>query len=94
MILKDTLERNIQVNLYGIATAGEYWEKRVYLKEKGAENDYTAYKCDTVVKIKKSALIKAVEASKAKAAKASTDESKKAINNAIDSYITFLKVEK
>ena len=88
--LKDNLEKNILVNLYDIAVAGQYWEKRDYLKEKGAKKDYTAYKCDTVVKIKKSALIKAIETSRSKIVKMRPDND---IVNAIDSYIAYLKVE-
>ena len=88
--LKDTLERNILINLSDVSVAGEYWEKRSYQKEMGAEKDYTSYKCDTVVKIKKSALIKALEAYKIKA----QNEIKKPTKSAIDSYISNLKAEK
>jgi len=88
--LKDNLEKNILINLYDTAVAGQYWEKRDYLKEKGAKKDYSTYKCDTVVKIKKSALIKAIEASQSKTVKM---RSNKDIVNAIDSYIAYLKIE-
>ena len=87
---KSLLEKTIQINLYDVTVAGEYWEKRDYRKEMGAKKDHTVYKCDTVVKIKKSALIKAIEAYKAKAQK----ELKKTMKSAIDSYIATLKAEK
>ncbi|MBR1778169.1 MAG: hypothetical protein IJ752_06260 [Alphaproteobacteria bacterium] len=89
--LKDKLEQNIQVNLHGVAVAGKYWEKRSYLKEMGAEKDYTSYKCDVVVRIKKSALAEAIEAYKAKTMKTLAGEEKKAMTEAVDSYVADLK---
>lgn len=91
--LRKSLEQNILINLYNVVVAGEYWEKREYLKEKGAEKNYTAYKCDTVVKIKRTDLAKAIEASKARISQQITDKSKKAWNSSLDSYIADLKIE-
>ena len=89
--LKNKLEKNILVNLQGSITAGKYWEKRDYLKEKGAKSNYTTYKCNVVNKIKKSDLAETLEASKAKATKALSDKDKKAADKAIDAYIADLK---
>ena len=89
--LKDKLEKNILVNLQGSITAGKYWEKRDHLKEKGAKSNYTAYKCNVVVKIKKSDLAETLDVSKAKITMALSAKDKKAANKAIDAYITDLK---
>ena len=88
--MKETLEQNIQVNLHGVAVADKYWEKRAYKKEKGAEKDYTAYKCDVVVKIKKTALAEALNAYKEKTVKHLKGADKKAMTEAVDSYMTEL----
>lgn len=91
--LKDQLQSNILVNLYDTVVAGEYWEKRTYSKEAGAEKNYTAYKCDIVVRIKKSNLIKSVETVKTKLSSQIPDESKKDWNTVFDSYTADLKNE-
>ncbi len=88
--IKDNLEQNIQVNLHGIIVADKYWEKRAYKKEMGAEKDYVAYKCDVVVKIKKTALADAIEAYKDKTVKTLQGENKKAMEEAINDYISDL----
>ncbi|MBR1778166.1 MAG: M15 family metallopeptidase [Alphaproteobacteria bacterium] len=53
---------NTSVTLNGVSTAGEYWEKRTYQKELGAEKDYTGYKCDVVVKISQTDAVDALKA--------------------------------
>ncbi len=88
--MKDTLQQNIQVNLHGVVVADKYWEKRSYKKEKGAEKDYTAYKCDVVVKIKKSALAEALNIYKEKTVKHLQGEDKQAMESAVDSYVAEL----
>ena len=89
--MKDTLEQNIQVNLHGVVVGDTYWEKRAYKKELGAEKDYTSYKCDVVVKIKKTALEEALNAYKEKTLKTLKGEDKKAMQEAVDAYISDLK---
>ena len=71
--------------------AGQYWERRDYLKEKGAASDYTAYKCNAVIKVGKTDLIAALEAYKMKTVKTLPDNDKKAMENAVDDYIKKLK---
>lgn len=88
--MKDTLQQNIQVNLHGVVVADKYWEKRAYKKEKGAEKDYTSYKCDVVVKIKKTALAEALNAYKEKTVKSLKGEDKKAMTKAVDAYVSDL----
>lgn len=89
--MKDSLQQNIQVNLHGVVVGDKYWEKRAYKKELGAEKDYTSYKCDVVVKIKKTALEEALNAYKEKTLKTLKGEDKKAMQEAVDAYISDLK---
>lgn len=91
--LKDKVQQNIQVNLHGTAVVGKYWEKRNYLKEKGAEKDYTAYKCDVAVKIKKTALAEAIEAYKTRTLKQLSADAKKAMDQAFTDYTSELKAD-
>lgn len=85
--LKEILEQNIQAGLRGAAVADKYWEKRSYKKEKGAQKDYTSYKCNAVVKVKKTALAEALNTYKEKNQK---NKNKAALESAINSYITEL----
>ena len=89
--IKDTLEQNISVFVQNDILAGQYWERRDYLKEKGAASDYTAYKCNAVIKVGKTDLIAALEAYKMKTVKTLPDNDKKAMENAVDDYIKKLK---
>ena len=90
-VLKDKIGQNILVNLNGVVVAGQYWEKRQYLKEKGAEKDHTAYKCDVVVKIEKGNLADAIEIFKARTGKTLSGESGKTLDSVIDSYVSVLR---
>lgn len=89
--LQKDLEQNILVNLSDVSTVKEYWEKRKHLKEKGASKEYFSYKCDTVVKIKKTSLIHAIETYQEKTNKSLN---KKELKDAISSYLTTLKIER
>lgn len=84
--IKEQLQENILVNLKNIVVVDKYWEKRAYKKEKGAEKDYTSYKCDVVVKIKKTDLAKALSPCKEKIVKKFKEKDKKAMTEAIASY--------
>lgn len=91
--VKDSLQQNIQVNLHGVTVAGSYWEQRAYKKEMGAEKDYTSYKCDVVAKIKKEALVEALEAYKAKTLNTLKAQEKKVMQETVDEYIGDLNKE-
>ena len=91
--LKDRLKSNILVNLYDIDIAGEYWEKRNYLKEKGADKDYTAYKCDVVVKIPKKKVIEAVKICAEKVSQTMKHNTKKAMEASAASYAVAVNIE-
>ena len=91
--LKDRLKSNILVNLYDIDIAGEYWEKRKYSKEKGADKNYTAYKCDTVIKIPKTNMIDAVKTSAEKVSQTMKHNTRKAMEAAAASYAVAVNIE-
>lgn len=84
--LKDKLQRNIQVNLHGVAVAKNYWEKRQYQVEMGASKDIVRFKCDTAVKISVKNLQEALNAYKEKTLKTLKGEEKKAMEAAVASY--------
>ena len=85
--VKNELERNIQVNLHGVSVTGKYWEKRQYLKEMGAEDNKTGYKCDVAVRITNAALAEALEAYKAKTMRMLAKDDRPAMNAAVDATI-------
>ena len=89
--LKDDLEKNILVNLRDVVTVKEYWERRKHLKEKGSLKEYSSYKCDTVVKIKKTSLIHAIETYREKMSKSVNKNNMKEV---LSSYLTSLKTER
>lgn len=91
--MKEKLEQNIQVNLHGVVVAEKYWERRAYMKALGAEKDYTGYKCDVAVKIKKDALADALEMYKAKTMRTLKGEDKAAMEKAVDKTVEALKAE-
>jgi len=89
--VKNELERNIQVNLHGVAVTGKYWEKRAYSTELGAEKNKIGYKCDVAVRISNSALAEALEAYKAKTMRQLSKDDQKAMNAAVDATIDLVK---
>lgn len=89
--VKNELERNIQVNLHGVSVTGKYWEKRQYLKEMGAEDNKTGYKCDVAVRITNAALAEALEAYKAKTMRMLAKDDRPAMNAAVDATIGLIK---
>ncbi|HBO59117.1 MAG TPA: hypothetical protein DD624_04325 [Alphaproteobacteria bacterium] len=91
--MKDKLAQNIQVNMHGVVVAEKYWEKRSYLKTLGAEKDYVAYKCDVAVKIKKDALVDAIEMYKAKTLRTLKGDEKEAMEKAVNKTVEALKAE-
>lgn len=91
--MKDKLQQIVDTNLHGVVVAETYWEKRSYQKQLGAAKDYVGYKCDVAVKIKKSALIEALEMYKAKTIRGLSEKDKKDVNAAVDNYVAELKSE-
>lgn len=89
--VKEKLEQNIQVSLHGVRVQSSYWEKRAYKQELGAPKDYTSYKCDVVVKIKKAELIQALENYKAMTVRKMQGNDKTAMAKAVNDTIQDLK---
>lgn len=89
--VKNELERNIQVNLHGVAVTGKYWEKRAYSKELGAEKDKVAYCCDVAVRISNEALAEALETYKARTLRELAKDDQPAMNAAVDATIGLIK---
>ncbi|MBT6325983.1 MAG: hypothetical protein HOJ35_08435 [Bdellovibrionales bacterium] len=58
--IENTLSSKVQSFLNGASILKTYWEKRKYLKEKGAAKDYTAYVCSAFVSISKDRLTNAI----------------------------------
>ncbi len=54
--VEETLSEDIEAQLVGVSTEKTYWEKRQYLKKKGAPRDYQGYTCGALVKIEKAQL--------------------------------------
>ena len=90
--LKDSLQRGINQNLHGVAIAKEYWEKRQYMTEMGAEEDIVRFKCNAAVKIAVKDLEKAVKDAKAVALKQIKDaDQKAAVSTAVDTVLNAVK---
>ena len=63
---QEELVQETQTHVIGAQVFKNYWEKRRYQMELGATSDETKYSCFALVKIKKSALGKAIEHSRKK----------------------------
>jgi hypothetical protein len=89
--LSENLAQNLQVILHGIRFQNQYWEKRVYKQELGALKDYATYKCDVVVKIKKTEIIQALETYKTLTVRKMTGKEKANLAEAVNDTIRNLK---
>ncbi len=90
-VIKEKMEQNLLVFVQKEVLAKKYWERRDYLKEKGAASNHTAFKCNAVIKIQKTDLINALEAYRMKTVKTMPDDDKKAMEKAVDDYAKKLK---
>ncbi|MAZ48236.1 MAG: hypothetical protein CME65_06715 [Halobacteriovoraceae bacterium] len=61
--VQDDLTKLVQAELVGVQNYKVYWEKRRFLKEKGAKRDFDGYVCTSLVKISKANLKKAFQRS-------------------------------
>ncbi|GHU00418.1 hypothetical protein FACS1894186_0910 [Alphaproteobacteria bacterium] len=59
---QEALAKQVQTHVVGSQVAATYWEKRAYLKDKGAAEDKKEYACFAVMRIERSLLDKAVNA--------------------------------
>lgn len=58
---QEQLAKETQTFLHGAEIINTYWEKRKYLKEKGADKDHTIYKAFALVRVNKDTLKEAIE---------------------------------
>ena len=61
--VQDDLAKEVQAFVVGAQNYKEYWEKKRFLKEKGAEKDWDGYTCTSLVKISKKLLKNAFDRS-------------------------------
>lgn len=57
----NSLTSKIQNSIYGASIIKTYWEKRNYLKDKGAKKDYVGYSCGVLIRMPVSRLNKAID---------------------------------
>lgn len=82
--MEDTLAQEIQSFLVGAKLYRNYWEKRKYSEELGAEENKTGLICSALMKIEKSVLKNAIKNSQEKLMEQATNpESKKKVGEAI-----------
>ena len=90
--VENTLAEKIQALIHGAAVIKTYWEKRRYLKEKGAAKDFTAYTCGALVRMGGKRLKEAIdEAANHVVSQADDPETKanvkKALENASENFV-------
>jgi len=59
--VSNNLTQKTQSLIYGASIVKTYWEKRKYLKDKGAKRDFTGFTCAVFVRMKKDRLENAVD---------------------------------
>lgn len=83
--VENTLSEKIQALIHGAAVEKTYWEKRSYLKEKGAKKDFTAWTCAVYIRMPSDRLNKAIdEAANHVVKRADDPETKEAVRKAMD----------
>lgn len=96
--VSNNLTQKTQSLIHGAAIVKTYWEKRKYLKDKGAVKDYTGFTCAVFVRMKKGRLENAVEkAANFVVQKADDPETKanvrKALKDVADNFVKARKGE-
>ena len=83
--VSNTLAERVQSLIHGAAVIKTYWEKRNYIKAKGAKKDYIGFTCATLVRMDKERLKAAIEkASEDIVSKADDAETKENVKKALD----------
>jgi hypothetical protein len=89
--VENTLAEKVQALIHGAAVVKTYWEKRKYLKNKGAKKDFTGYTCAVFLRIPNDRLNAAIdEAANFVVKKASPEirqKVKKAMNDASANFV-------
>ncbi len=94
--VSNTLAERVQSLVHGSAVTKTYWEKRQFLKEKGAKKDYIGFTCAVLVRMAKKTLQEAiVKASEELASKAQDSAVQENVKKALDQVDEdFLKARK
>lgn len=83
--VEDNLAKEVQTSIVGARVHRTYWEKRRFLKEKGAKKDHDGYTCSALLKIGKDQLGSAFNRANEKLTeKADTSEAKAKVSKAIE----------
>lgn len=83
--VEDNLAKEVQTSIVGAKVERTYWEKRRFLKEKGAKKDYDGYTCSALMKISKDNLDKGFDrAEKKLVSKSKNNETKNKVRKAIE----------
>lgn len=83
--VENTLAEKIQALIHGAAVEKTYWEKRAYMKDKGAKKDFTAWTCAVFIRMPSERLKRAIdEAANHVVKRADDPETKDAVRKAMD----------
>ncbi len=80
--VENTLVEKIQALIHGASVVKTYWEKRRYMKDRGAKRDFTAWTCAVFIRMPNARLNKAI------------DEAARHVINNVDDAGTKAKVQK
>jgi len=83
----EKLQQTVKLYLAGVENEESYWEKRQYLKKKGATEDLTKYQCYSLVKMKKTNYNNAVSKSVDKMMSSLDVENKKEVAETIKNEV-------
>jgi len=59
--VENTLAEKVQAMIHGAAVVKTYWEKRMYMQDRGAKKDYKAYTCSVFVRMDAKRLSAAIQ---------------------------------
>lgn len=94
--VENTLAEKVQALIHGAAIEKTYWEKRAYMKDKGAKKDFTAWTCAVYVRMPSERLKRAIdEAANHVVKRADDPEAKDAVRKAMkDASNNFVKAKR
>jgi predicted outer membrane protein len=83
--MENTLVEKVQAILTGASVYKKHWEKRQFLKDKGAKRDYIGFTCAVLVRVKKDMLQSAIDQVRAEMmSKTTNPELKSNVKNALN----------
>jgi hypothetical protein len=94
--VENTLTEKIQALIHGAHVEKTYWEKRKYLKDKGAKKDFTAWTCGVFLRMPTESLKRAIdEAANHVAGRNDDPETKETVRKALkDASENFIKAKR